>query len=158
MLIHEWAARWGVPSIAVEDLKRSMGLFGTDPEHSRGATSEAAVQNIIRLEASRVGGRLWRNNVGVAMDERGIPIRYGLCNDSKALNTQVKSSDLIGILPIVVTGAMVGQKVGIFLAREVKAPGWAYTGTAREQAQLKFLNIVAGLGGDACFAAGGGTI
>ena len=157
MLI-QWAAQWGIPSVAVEDLKRRMGLFGTDPEHSRGATSEAAVQNIIRLEASRVGGRLWRNNVGVAMDERGIPIRYGLCNDSKALNTQVKSSDLIGILPIVVTGAMVGQKVGIFLAREVKAPGWAYTGTAREQAQLKFLNIVAGLGGDACFAAGGGTI
>lgn len=156
-MLDAWAAKWSISYAAVEDLRRSFGLYGTDPA-TCGASSEAAVQNVVRLEASKSGGRLWRNNVGVAVDERGIPIRYGLCNDSKALNNQIKSSDLIGILPIVVTSAMVGHTVGIFIAREVKHPGWVYTGTARERAQLKFLEIVAGLGGNASFATGGGTI
>lgn len=157
MMIDEWAARWGIAPHVLDDLKKSMGMTGTDPA-TCGAGSEAAVQNLVRLEATRLGGRLWRNNVGVAMDERGVPIRYGLCNDSQKLNKLVKSSDLIGVMPRLVTPDMVGRVVGIFTAREIKTPGWVYRGSDRERAQLKFLEIVAGLGGNAGFATGTGGL
>lgn len=58
--------------------------------------SESALQNHIRLAAAISGVTLWRNNVGVLLDARGIPVRYGLANESKQLNAQFKSADLIG--------------------------------------------------------------
>ena len=111
------------------------------------SAGERQVLDAARVEAARSGGRLWRNNVGVAVDARGRVVRYGLCNDSKALNTQVKSSDLIGIQPVTIGGVTVGQ----FVAREVKRPGWRYTGTPREVAQLNFLQLITALGGDGRF-------
>lgn len=158
MNLEQWALKWGVSYEALQDLRVGFGLVNTDPSIPERGNNEAAVQARIRLEASRCGARLWRNNVGATQDDRGNFIRYGLANDSKQMNEVIKSSDLIGIQPIIITPAHVGSTFGRFVAREVKAPGWQYTGTKREQAQLKFLELIVKLGGDACFATSEGTL
>jgi len=155
--LNEWAIRWGVPFEAVEDLRRIMGSIATDPAIKFGE-SEAAIQTRIRLEASRAGCRLWRNNVGGTYTEDGSFIRYGLANESKQMNDSIKSSDLIGIRPVLITPQHVGQILGQFVAREVKPEGWRYCANKREAAQLRFLELVFSLGGDAGFATGEGTI
>lgn len=101
---------------------------------------------------------LYRNNVGVLLDARGVPVRFGLANDSAAVNEACKSADLIGIKRVVITPDMVGQVVGVFLSREVKHEGWRFTGTQRELAQLRWIEIVTQFGGDAAFCTGPGTI
>ena len=151
--IHDWAARWGVSSAALTDLLTVFGAVNTDPKPSN-FKNEAEVQAAVRIEATEKGGRLWRNNLGATFDTRGNFIRYGLCNDSKKLNEKIKSSDLIGLKPINIDGTIVGQ----FIAREVKRPGWTYTGTAAEEAQLRFLQLVTSLGGDASFTTNIGTL
>lgn len=113
--------------------------------------SEAAIQQRVRLAASQRGQRLWRNNVGVLTDSRGVPVRYGLANESSGMNKAVKSSDLIGITPIVITPDMVGQTVGVFTSYECKAENWKYRGTPRETAQKAWLDLVLSMGGYACF-------
>lgn len=148
MNLYEWAIKWGVPMAAIDDFKRQagmmpdvMGMYGGEPG------SEAYAQSAVRLEASRKGYRLWRNNVGAGYMQDGSFLRFGLANDSKAVNDVVKSSDLIGIAP-----------GGQFVAREIKAPGWRYTGQGREPAQLAFINLVLSYGGNAGFATGEGTL
>ena len=105
-----------------------------------GEGSEARAQSLIRLEAPRHGATLWRNNVGVFVDETGRHVRVGLANDTPALNKTLKSSDLIGIAP-----------EGKFLAIEVKHPGWTQPANAREKAQMAFLNLVNSRGGIGAF-------
>lgn len=158
MNISEWAIKWNVPAAAIDDLRAS--LFPYVPPTARPAAgSEAAVLAAIRLEASRKGCRLWRNNVGAVVDkDTGTYIRYGLANESKAVNSETKSSDGIGIKPVVITPALVGATIGQFVAREVKRPGWRYTGTAREVAQRNWLELILLFGGDAAFATGEGTL
>ena len=158
MNLNEWAIEWGVPFAAVEDLRRRMGLHGTDPANGATGDSETGVSVRVRLEASRAGCRLWRNNVGACMDENGNFIRYGLANDSKKLNEEIKSSDQIGIRPVVIQPHHVGTVIGQFMAREVKRPGWTFSGTPRERAQLAFLELVVSLGGDGAFCTGEGSI
>lgn len=109
--------------------------------------NESLIQTKIRLVYSERGWRLWRNNVGAFKTEDGRFIRYGLCNDSAAMNKRLKSSDLIGIRPVRITEDMVGQIIGQFAAVECKPPGWQYRGTDRERAQLRFLDLVLSLGG-----------
>jgi len=109
--------------------------------------SESEVQNEIRLHTSTLGGRLYRNNVGVAMRKDGTPVRYGLCNESYQVNSKLKSSDLIGIRPVVITQEMVGQTIGQFVSIEVKREGWKYKGSDREVAQKRWLDLVKRLGG-----------
>lgn len=150
MQLLNWATRHNITPQALAELTE---IFGSYPAEKTGL-SESSVQTRVRLEASRMGARLWRNNTGVFFDERGVPVRSGLCNESAKQNAQVKSSDLIGIKPIVVTQGMVGSTIGQFMAREVKKGDWHYTGTPREIAQLKFLEIVNGLGGDGRFTNG----
>lgn len=157
MNLVEWAVKWRVPYAAVEDLRRSFGME-TDPAATVAGESEAAVQNRVRLEASRTGCRLWRNNVGATYTDDGSFIRYGLVNDSQQMNSKIKSSDLVGIKPLLIKSMHVGSVIGVFVAREIKEGGWKYTGTDREAAQLKFLKLVASLGGDAAFATGEGTL
>jgi len=157
MNLTDWAIRWQIPYAAVEDLRRQMGMVNTDPPAVVGQ-SESAVQSLVRIEASRKGCRLFRNNVGAGYLDNGSFIRWGLANDSDRMNQVLKSSDLIGIEPVVVTPRMVGQTIGRFLSREIKAAGWQYSGTSREQAQLKWIELINSMGGNAAFATGEGTI
>jgi hypothetical protein len=157
MNLNEWAIRWGIPAEALEDLRRQMGAVNTDAPVSD-ALSETGVQSRVRLEASRRGMRLWRNNVGACYTDEGQFIRYGLANDSHQMNKRIKSSDLVGLRPVLIEPHHVGQVIGQFVARECKPEGWRYTGTEHEQAQLKFLELVLSLGGDAAFANREGTL
>ena len=158
MTLTQWAIRHGVSHVALAELTSIFTAPNTDPSRVIPGASEAAVVNNVTLDASRVGARLFRNNVGACKDERGRLIRYGLCNVSKQMNDQLKSSDLIGIKPVLITDDMVGSTIGQFVAREVKHGGWQYTGTDHEVAQLRFMELAVGLGGDACFVNSEGSL
>lgn len=115
------------------------------------AMSEAGVQDRVRLRGAKLGWELWRNNKGVATDSRGVPVRFGLANDSKKLGDKIKSADLIGIRPVQITQAMVGCKIGQFVSLEIKAPGWRFHGGQHEEAQMRWAAIVNATGGYATF-------
>ena len=153
MILDVWAARWQISPAALAELKQAMGVLEPAIPEPTGI-SEAATQQRIRLTTCKQGKRLWRNNRGAAVDEYGNFVRYGLCNDSKELDKQIKSSDLIGISPHYITAADVGSLVGIFTSIECKRPGWKYKGTPREVAQLAWINLVLSMGGVAKFATG----
>jgi hypothetical protein len=154
--LHEWAARWNVSPAALSDLRACLGAG--DAPVLREGLSEAAIQSQVRLEASRKGIRLWRNNVGAMYDDAGNFVRFGLANESAQINRVVKSGDLIGIRPVIITQAHVGTMLGQFVSREVKAGTWCYSGTDREKAQLAWAQLIASLGGDAGFCNGEGTL
>lgn len=159
MNLEQWAIKWGVPAAALQDLRQSWGVLGRDEPPEASGKSEAWAQSVVRLEASQKGARLWRNNVGVLPNpDTGVPVRFGLANHSKQINKELKSGDLIGIRPVLVTPVWLGCTLGQFVSREIKEPGWRYTGTEREVAQLKWLQLVNSLGGDAAFATGTGTL
>ena len=112
--------------------------------------SEAEIQQAVRVAASKIGGRLWRNNVGAGKLENGSFVRWGLCNESKTMNEKIKSSDLIGIYPLLITQDMVGTVVGQFWAVETKPEG--DTGNdSRRNGQELFHAIVRLCGGRAEF-------
>ena len=116
-------------------------------------TSEALNQQRIRLAAPGYGTLLWRNNVGACRTDDGRQLRFGLGNDSAKLNAHFKSSDLIGIRPVVIQPWMVGQTIGQFLAVEVKSDNFVPRETDnRYVAQRNFHECVKSLGGDAMFA------
>jgi len=115
--------------------------------------NETPVQQRVRVRASELNVTLWRNNSGACYDDTGRLIRYGLANDSKEMNAVIKSSDLIGITPLVITPDMVGQTIGVFTAIETKASDWTrQPGDKRAEAQAKFHDIVQRNGGFAGFA------
>lgn len=153
-----WAAKWGVPSAALQDLCNRMLGLDCDMTAREPGHSEAHVQARIRLEAASKGMRLWRNSVGALTDERGIPVRFGLANDSPKVNKVLKSGDLIGIRPIHIGPQHVGQVIGQFVSRECKKSSWRYTGTEHEVAQANWVQLVNSLGGDAAFANWEGTL
>jgi hypothetical protein len=116
-------------------------------------SSEELNAQRIRLHIADQGRNAWRNNNGACQDQTGRLIRYGLANDSKDLNERIKSSDLIGITPIIVMPYMVGMRLGVFTAIETKATPWHLTpGDKRGQAQARFHEIVRADGGFAGFA------
>lgn len=160
MILDIWAKKHNVSQHALNELKHALQITNTDTQSNEIPLSEGAVQNQIRLEASEKNIRLWRNNVG-AFNANHPPspgTRWGLCNDSKQMNALVKSSDLIGIRPVLITPAHVGSTIGQFVAREVKKSAWTFKNDAHEEAQLNFLQIVLSLGGDACFANSRGSL
>lgn len=156
MRLYEWAARWGIPLAAIAELKDVYALDGTPDD--RVGKSEAYAQSQVVLEGARKGVRLWRNNVGVLEDRNGRPVRYGLANRDKAENELIKSGDLIGIRPVLITPDLVGATLGQFVSREIKEPGWTYAETEREVAQLRWAELICALGGDAAFATGEGSL
>jgi hypothetical protein len=153
-VLHEWAIQWGVPIAAVADLQRRMGLVDTEALPAAHGSSEAAVQARLRLDASVAGWRVFRNNVGVLRDDRGVPVRYGLANDTAALNAKLKSADLIGLRPVRILHAHVGSTIGQFVSLEAKEIGWRYTDTPHERSQAAWSNLINSLGGYARFTTG----
>lgn len=154
-MLNEWAAKWGVNQQAVQELRF---LLSTLPPDTEAGGSEAGAQSRVRLECSRKGWLVWRNNVGAYKADNGSLVRYGLANDSPEMNRRVKSSDLIGLRPVIITSDMVGLTVGQFVALECKRPGWSYHGTAREEAQNRFIATVNAAGGFARFVTGEGQV
>lgn len=157
--LDDWAATWRVHPSALADLRvRLVIQANKDSQGSIG--SESRVQSAVRLEGAQKGLILWRNNVGALPDARGVPVRYGLANDSKALNENLKSADLIGIRPVVIQPGHVGHTLGQFVSRECKESTWrgVRPGDKREQAQLRWAELVCSLGGDAGFCNGTGTL
>ena len=157
--LYQWAQRWQVPMAAIQDLERTMGMLPdplAPPPHP--SNSEAWVQSAVRLAASQKGVRLWRNNVGALQDTEGRWVRFGLANDSRAMNVALKSSDLIGVRPIAIGPEHIGHRIGQFCSWEIKHPTWTYSGTEREVAQSNWIRMVTALGGDAKFLTGPGAI
>jgi hypothetical protein len=153
MFLEDWALQWGIPPNAIEDL-RKLYVMEFHPTGNRHGLHEAAMQNQYRFLAAQQGAVLWRNNVGAALDARGVPIRYGLANESKLMNAQWKSGDLIGIRPVKVTPEMVGTTIGRFISAEIKRQGWKYSGSVHERAQQNWIDLVVSLGGEANFVTG----
>ncbi|RZJ26199.1 MAG: hypothetical protein EOO54_03790 [Haliea sp.] len=151
-MIEQWAIQWGVSLEAVRDLQRRMGAVDTDPLPGAGGTSEAAVSNRLRIAVSQAGHRVFRNNVGALLDDRGVPVRYGLANDSRQMNERIKSADLIGWRRLLILPQHVGQHVAQFYSLEAKEVGWTYSATKHEQAQLAWAQLVNGAGGYARFS------
>ena len=95
-------------------------------------SNEAYVQNKIRLAVGSGDVRLFRNNTGALLDMQGRLVKFGLCKGS---------SDLIGFRSITITPDMVGQKIAVFTAIEVKDKGKATV------EQKNFINIINNAGG-----------
>ena len=153
--LYSWALKWNIPSLAVDDLRQQMGL-GPSPQAPMAVNlpmaSEGRVSSAKRLSFAREGGLLWRNNVGAMQDDTGRVVRYGLANESRKMNQQIKSSDLIGILPVLITPDMVGMIIGQFTAIETKKQGWKFNSLdEHESAQLKYIELVISKGGAAYF-------
>ena len=150
----EWAKKWGVSRAALDDLARVSVAVG---EGMATGANEGHVQARVRVEAAHKGLKLFRNNVGAGYMKDGSFIRWGLCNDSSALNEVVKSGDLIGFRPRVITVRDVGSLIAQFVSRECKPAGWTFKGTPRELAHLKWSTMVNAYGGDAKFTDGLGS-
>ena len=97
------------------------------------SVSEQETQQQIRLQLGRGPVRLWRNNCGALLDQRGQMVTYGLCKGS---------SDLIGLRQVVIGPEHLGQTLAVFSAIEVKGP----RGRATAE-QLAFIAAVQRLGG-----------
>lgn len=86
--------------------------------------------------ATEMGARLFRNNVGVLEDKRGVPVRFGL---------HPGSGDLIGWAPVTITPEMVGRTVAVFVSVETK--GRRGRVSAGQQAWAEAVASAGGLAG-----------
>ena len=81
-------------------------------------------EQIIKLEHSKNGGRLFRNNVGKAYQGKTTRLSNGavMIEHPRLIEfgMQKGASDLIGWTTIEITQEMVGQKVAVFTAIELK--------------------------------------
>lgn len=153
-LLEHWAERWGIPTKALDELRYNI-LSVAEPSTRGNSEGDVAKRMLMNLSAS--GWRLWRNNVGAGLlsDTHGKVsgyIRFGLANESSAMNRHVKSGDYIGIRPLLITPNMVGTIVGQFASIETKAPGWVFNPKSpHEVAQERWITLVKLLGGFATF-------
>lgn len=156
--LRQWADRWGVPRAALPELLEAIGgAAPPPPPPPKPDMSEGWVQSVVRLDGARHDVWLYRNNVGALKDERGVPVRYGLANDSPEMNKKTKSGDLIGIRRVLIEQHHVGQYIGQFVSRECKKVGWTFKGTPHETAQANWAALINRLGGDAKFVTGEGS-
>lgn len=143
--LQEWAMRWRIPQEAWNEL---YSLFHPNIVPT-GNYTETGLNAMLRIAAPQNGAILWRNNSGALLDKDGRPVRYGLGNDSKRINDVFKSSDLIGITPVV----WAGKVFGVFTAVESKKADWRPgEDRERETAQAAFLTKVEAMGGIGLFA------
>ena len=120
------------------------------------------MQTRIRLACQPLGYQLFRNNVGALKDERGIPVRYGLANDTAALNKECKPSDLIGwhVEEWLHPETFKLTRIARFTAIECKKADWpGYNPEDKhERAQQRWLQLVVASGGIARFSTGELTV
>jgi hypothetical protein len=101
---------------------------------------------------------LWRNNVGALQTPAGAWVRFGLANDSPALNKRLKSADLIGVRRVLIGPQHIGHTIGQFVSREAKHATWRPgEDPARETAQFAWAALVNSWGGDARIVTGPGS-
>ncbi|EEO8517994.1 hypothetical protein G6K62_003844 [Salmonella enterica subsp. enterica serovar Rubislaw] len=144
--LEQWAIRHGVSQMALYEL---YALYQPDGTPHEDGVSESATSKECELIAARAGQRIWRNNSGALKNEKGMMVRYGLGNTSAKINAVMKSSDYIGIKTKIVTPDMIGSKVGVFIAAEMKRPDWhMIPSDKRAQAQATFGAIVENAGGE----------
>lgn len=150
LTLDEWAARWRIPPQALAELTT---LFYAPERPSDADYSEGAVLSRCRLAAPKVrrGLHLWRNNRGAGKMDSGNYVRFGLANDTPELGKVCKSGDLIGIEPVLITPAHIGQTIGQFYSAEVKHSGWKPDGSDRTKGQLRWAAHVVAAGGIAKF-------
>lgn len=109
---------------------------------------ESSIQNAIRLALSAIRGvTMFRQNVGQAWTGSRVdrlPGNRVLIHDARPFRAGLVkgSSDLIGWDSVVVTQDMVGKRVAIFSAVEVKGPRGKLT-----EDQANFLRVVKEAGG-----------
>ncbi len=103
--------------------------------------SEADASRAIILDLGKHAPhvRMSRNNIGLAHYPDSAPVKYGVFGD-------VGGSDRIGWTTRVITPDMVGQRVAIFTAIEVKKPG-KIPNTAHVKTQRHFCDVVIAAGG-----------
>ena len=99
-------------------------------------TTEKDIERTLILHASQCGATMFKNNVGKLRDERGNIVTFGLCKGS---------SDLIGWTPVIITPEMVGSKIAVFTAVEVKLDKHGKYQATKEQ--KNFINAVKANGG-----------
>lgn len=108
--------------------------------------SEKTILNKFQLLASKLGHRLWRNNSGSAWQGQAERLKNGdvLIKNPRLINFSLAlgSSDLIGGTQVVVTPEMVGHKIFVFTAIEIKCKA-----TKTTDEQLAFRDMVVSLGG-----------
>ena len=150
MTFHEWAVMAGLTMEQIRSYQTHMGIYD-ERLQTVGGMSEAGVESRVKVAVSQRGGRAWKNNKGAAYLADGTFLRYGLLNQSQRISDEIKSHDLIGIMPVVITQAMVGMTFGRFWCREVKRQDWHWCGDEHEMAQLRFAELILSLGGDAGF-------
>lgn len=98
--------------------------------------SEIKVQRDIMLDLSERGHRGFRNNVGLFKTIDGRSIRTGLGKGT---------SDVIGFTSVEITPDMVGKRVAIFTAIEVKKE--KSKGSKLQENFIKFVNKMGGIAG-----------
>jgi hypothetical protein len=113
--------------------------------------AEGEITESILVEASNQGARLFRQNTGMGwagklVSKRGGSVRLSGARPLRAGLT-TGSSDIIGVMPVVITQEMVGKTIGVFTAVEVK-----YGRTPTTEEQEVFLRVVRNLGGIAFVA------
>lgn len=95
---------------------------------------ETSYMRRLMLAVTEIGGRVFRNNVGMLEDRFGNKVRYGVCNPGGA--------DVIGWRSVTVTPEMVGHRVAVFVAIETKD-----NVRPPEEKQWNFLHAVQAAGG-----------
>lgn len=114
--------------------------------------SETDIQRRIQLALTDKHARIWRNTVGEAWLGHDFVVVDGRLVRGKAYRVTYGlapgSSDLVGPISIEVTPAMVGRRIAVFSAFEVKRP----KRSKRSEGQDRFIEIIQGLGGIADYA------
>jgi len=114
--------------------------------------SESNISSRTRLAAVVKRWRLFRNNRGAGKLDSGSYVRFGLANDSVRLGKVLKSGDLIGWRPVVITQDMVGKVIAQIVSVECKAEGWKPNESDENYlAQKRWADLVNKEGGYAVF-------
>lgn len=142
--LHRWAADWNIPRAALMDLQ--LRLMPPTVKTDEAVRPEHTVTTHVLRSATLAGVWLTRNNVG-AGKVSGRFMRWGLCNESAAVNDVIKSADLIGWRKVLIGPHHVGRQIAQFASVEVKASDWKPSDNEHDVAQARWRDWVLASGG-----------